>query len=340
MVCVINTLGLFAQNRYVVKDWQEYTFISKYGNPITVLWALERSHKKVEYMDNRYQFYLRFKSKTKLSGISQSIWVGFDVKVDGLKGNLQFGHTLNWEGHKSWDFWHESPSPQVKMNVSSGWIGTYLDEIEKAVDKKDDCAEIVNELGVYTGSEITKDVYKVGETVSGFFDDDIAKFIATFNKSASTLFKLTSSKAFGVVTGIFESPNLNTSLDAYEGAYEKAKGHVYVLEINLSELGKLNSAQTNQNTKELAKSEDEVDFWHSPENSTKTSVIDTEKKMKIIKSIQYSQKQLKKELENMDVALKGAETELILEKDDCRKKAFEQYHACFKYNAEVLLSIK
>lgn len=340
LIGVFNTLCLFAQNKYVVKDWEEYSFTSKYGNPITILWTLERSHKKVDYMDNRYHFYLSFKSRTKLNGAPQPVWVGFDIKVDGLERNLQFGQTLKWKGHKSWDFWHESPSPKVIMNVSRGWIGTYLNEIEDVIEEKDDCAEIVNQLGVYTGSEFTKDAYKVGETVSGFFDDDIAKFIAKYSKSASSLFKIASSKAFGIVTGILESDDLGTPLNAYEGAYEKAKGHVYVIEKQFTELGKLNSPLTKQDTNEQVKSEDEVDFWNSPENSAKTSSIDTEMKMKIIKSIEYSQKELKKELDNMDIALKGIETELILEKDDCRKKALEQYNACFKYNAEVLLSIK
>ncbi|WGH74514.1 hypothetical protein P8625_10445 [Tenacibaculum tangerinum] len=330
---------LISQNKKVIKDWEEYTFNSKYGNPITIIWSLERSHKPAKYMDNRYHYFFRFKSKTKLKGQTKPVWVGFDIAVDGLERNIEFGSTLYWEKTSSWDFWHESSNAKIEMKASKGWIGTYLKELEKVSKKDKNCAELLDKLGVYTASEIASDTYDTASFTAGFFDKDIAKFISKYSKSAAKLFKITSSKAFGVITSLLESDDMGTPMNAYENAYENARGHVFVLEKHFTDLGIINSSNTNDskknNTKELASE----DFWNTPENSKKMTVP-TEEQEKIIRSIKYSQKKLGEELKKMNSAMEGFTIESSLKNDDCRKKAMIQFHESFKYNAEVLLSIK
>ena len=345
LIVHFSSFNIFAQNKLVIQDWQEFTLTSKYGNPISFLWTLERNHKRTDYMENRYKFYIRFKSKTKFKGSPQSVSIGYNIEVDGLKNNLQFRKTLYWDKHGTWDFWHQSASPDVEMKVSTGWIGTFLKEIEKASEKDTDCAEIVNDLGVYTGLELTKDAYGVGDFASGFYDKEIAAFIAKYSKSATKLFKITSSKAFGVITLLLQSDDMGRPFDAYEDAYEKAKGHVYVLEKQFQDLGQLNAPNTselgnftNPNTNSNEGGDD--DFWNTPETTTRVSPTNHQDQEKIIRSIKYSQEKLKKELENMNIAMEGFKVESNLDDDDCRKTAMIQYHASFKNNAEVLLSIK
>lgn len=330
---------MLSQNKKIIKDWQEHTLESKYGNPITILWSLERSHKPAKYMSNRYQYFLRFKSKTKFKGESKSVWVGFNIEVENFKNHLQFGKTLYWDKTSSWDFWHESANAKIDMKTSRGWIGTYLKEIEKVSKKDKDCAELLDELGVYTSSEFASDTYETADFASGFFDEDIAKFIAKYSKSASKLFKITSSTTFGVITSILESDNIGTPMNAYENAYENAKGHVFVLEKHFKDLGILNSSNSNSSSKPNTNELNSEDFWNTPENS-KVITVRTVEQEKLVRSIKYSQEKLNEELKNMNIAIEGFKIESNLKDDDCRKNAMIQFHESFKSNAEVLLSIK
>lgn len=336
---MVLTSSVRCQNKKIIKDWQEYTFDSKYGNSITILWALERSHKTANHMSNRYHYFLRFKSKTKFNNKPKSVWVGFDIEVDNFKNNLQFGKTLYWDKTGSWDFWHESANVKIDMKISRGWIGTYLKEIEKVSKKDEDCTELLKDLGIYTSSEFVSDTYNSAEFTTSFFDKDIAKFIAKYSTSASKLFKITTSTTFGVITKILESDDMGAPMDAYEDAYENAKGHVFVLEKHFKDLGVFNSSNSNDTTSPNTDELISEDFWNTPENS-KVATVHTEEQEKIIRSIKYSQEKLKKELKNMNIAIEGFKIESTLKNDDCRKNAMIQFHESFKSNAEVLLSIK
>lgn len=336
---ILFTSSSLSQSKKIIQDWQEYTLNSKYDNPITILWSLERSHKPAKHMNNRYQYFLRFKSKTKLDGEAQSVWVGFNIEVEQLENHLQFGKTLYWDKTGSWDFWHESTSAKIDMKTSRGWIGTYLKEIEKVSKKDEDCAELLKNLGIYTGSDFVSDTYNAAEVTSGFFDKDIAKFISKYSLSASKLFKITSSTTFGVITKILESDDMGRPMDAYEKAYENAKGHVFVLEKHFKDLGVLNSSDSTNSTKPNTDELNSEDFWNTPENS-EVATVRTEEQEKIVRSIKYSQEKLKEELKNMNIAIEGFEIEFNLKNDDCRKNAMIQFHESFKSNAEVLLSIK
>ena len=68
--------------------------------------------------------------------------------------------------------------------------------------------------------------------------------------------------------------------------------------------------------------------------------VRTEEQEKIVRSIKYSQKKLKEELQKMNSHLEYFKIQSSLKDDDCRKKAMIQFHESFKSNAEVLLSIK
>lgn len=330
---------LTAQNKLVVKDWQEYTFASKYGNPITIQWILERSSDRVDYMDNKYHFFFRFRSKTKLYGHKQSVWVGFDIPIEGREYDLEFGQTLFWDRDGKSDFWHASSSPPIEMKVDRGWIGTFSSEIEKSIQKPEDCAKLVEELGAYTGSEMTKQAVNAATSISGFFDEKITNFIATYSSSASALFKITSSTTVGIIIDLVNPVKMSTHLEGYENAHQNAKRQSTALKISFITLGKLNASQQSppaKSTKNSNSLDSNSDFWNTPENSQK--VHSRKERTMLIQNIEKKQKELKKALDDMDLALKLINIEKLV-KDDCRKKALEQYHASFKYNAEVLLKI-
>jgi hypothetical protein len=128
-------------DKVVIIDWTTRTFSSKYGNPITYQYMLVRGQKRVDYMNNRYHYYFRTRSCTKYKKKNEKVWIGFDVNLmtgevpykdkDGDAVDLEYGSTLSWDKYYSWDFWATPATLNLEFEGERGWIGTFLNEMEK-----------------------------------------------------------------------------------------------------------------------------------------------------------------------------------------------------------------
>lgn len=138
---VIATQPVSAQDRVVVVDWQEHGLVSKHGTPLSFEWQLERAAEPTDYMDDRYEFWFRFRSSTVYAGQPQPIYVGFDIAVEDRQYNIGFAKALRPGEETTYDFWHHVAEPAVVMATSRGWVGTFLTEIETETAAMS-CAEL------------------------------------------------------------------------------------------------------------------------------------------------------------------------------------------------------
>lgn len=129
------------QDRVTIVDWQQHSFVSRHGTPLSFEWRLERDAERTGYMDDRYEFRFRLRSTTVYAGRETPIYVGFDIAVEERDYNLGFAKTLRPGDEASYDFWHASAEPTVVMATSRSWVGTFLNEIETETAPMS-CAEL------------------------------------------------------------------------------------------------------------------------------------------------------------------------------------------------------
>lgn len=322
LLIAISSKKLVAQNKVTIKDWETFTFSSKYGNPITFQWKLERSEKPLSYMKNQYEFWFKFRSKTMFYGKIQPVYVSIDIPIQDRKYNVNSGIRIYPDKDSSHNFWSLLANPKIEFGVKRGWIGTYNNEVEK------NCADVLKELGMYTNSELLQDAADAGKEITDFFDDDIGDFASKFGIATGKLFKI-ALKSFGVFYEVLDTDKMDTPLDAYESAHNKAKDHMLELEKQFTALGKLNYNGGNEKTSGLMKS-------NLPSTSTGNDINETPQQ--ILKRINQHQKGLKESVEAMDGLIGDMKTEISI--GGCQQNALNEYHASFKYNAEMLLSLK
>ena len=343
-IFIVYAHTIFAQSdKVVVTDWTDVTFTSSYGNPITIIYKLERATKPADHMGNQYKYYLRFKSKTTYLGKQQPVWVGFDISFeDKSSGSMRFGLTLHWDKVKSWSFWN--PAKNVKLNLKlNGRIGTFLNEIETMSKYAKGCSAIINDIERHSQQEFYQGMKgkakSLGEATTDVFSKEIGDFIRKYSKTMEHFWKIQKSTAFGVVVDLAAPNQLGTPLTAFKESHERARGHLYVLEQEFAKLGV--SEKPSPKTTDIETQEIQSDFWNTPENNTKT--VSGEEYKRIKASIAYSQGKLKKELENMRVAYEGIKIEKKLgtkQESECRYLALDEYFNSYMYNAEVMLSIE
>lgn len=340
LVLHANLLSQERPNRTMITNWKDVNIESKYGNPIRFQYKVERGNKRQSHMENRFEYHIYFRSKTEYKGKKSPIWISFDIEVPGRERNLSFAKTLRYDTLSHWNFWLSSTSVEIKVGAK-GYIGTFTKEYEDKLSQEEiDCNEFINDLGKYTKEEFGSDVKSTAGWGFEFFGDMGADKIMKYNKTLGKFTKIMASKTFSVVSGLLESDGLGPNMNAFHDAFDDVRGHVFVLEKHLKEVEKRTQEANERNAKSKADAELSENFWDTPENSGTIITVYTEEEKKLIKSIQYSQKELDKNYKKMMIMLDAIKIERVVDPEDCRMKALDEFLVTYKYNIDVLMSMK
>ena len=286
---------LMGQSGWVtLTDWTEYTFQSKYDNPITVLWQLKRSNNPTS--SGSYKYLLGVKSKTSFNGRLQTVYIGVTpLFVDGKEKSIGAMCAYVDEAYTTW-FYHESPNLDFNFKCDYGWIGTFLEEVEGH------CQTLIETLDNATASDAVGMVWDANSLYAkGFSAWLTRKGLVTSAK----VWKVATSKAFGALEVLLSSSDAGpTGQKQYKKSHDDIKEHVVALEQSYVEMDKLV-------------------FENWPPNELE------ERKLEL--RIEFSKKQLEKALTNFNVIfseqtkMNWAETSL----NDCQKEAISKYHSAF-----------
>lgn len=275
-------------------DWTEYTFQSKYDNPITVLWKLKRANNPTS--SGSYKYVLGVKSKTSFNGRLQPVYIGITpLFVDGKKKSIGAMRANVDEANTTW-FYHESPSLDFNFKCDYGWIGTYLEEVEGY------CQTLIETLDKATASDAVGTVWNANSLYAkGFSAWLTRKGLVTTAK----VWNVATSKAFGALEVLLSSSDAGpTAQKQYKKYHDDIKEHVVALEQSYIEMDKLV-------------------FENWPPNELE------ERKLEL--QIEFTKKQLAKAVSEFSAVYERQSLSNWPEANlnDCQKEAISKYHEAY-----------
>lgn len=121
----------FAQRDYqiVVQNWENVSIRSNYGNPIYFKWRLLRIKNKPQHLDT-YKYYIELQSLTESGFDVSTIYLRLYFDVSSAKYDEDFGLLVPKDRAVSYYFYNPNKTTEVTLKKATGWIGTYLNEVE------------------------------------------------------------------------------------------------------------------------------------------------------------------------------------------------------------------